>query len=687
MLRRFYLSTFSILLGFASVSRADEGLWLFNQFPKQLVKDKYGFEVSQAFLDHLRLGSVRFNNGGSGSFVSPHGLLFTNHHVGADCIQKLSSAEHDYMGGGFLAATQEEEQKCPDLEVNVLLRIEDVTAQVKGAAASHASAADANQQRKGEMSRLEKECGAKSGNRCDVVTLYSGGEYHLYEYRKYTDVRLVFAPEVDIAQFGGDPDNFTYPRYDLDFALFRAYESGRPAEVADWLRWSREGVQDKELTFVSGNPGTTGRLSTYAELEFYRDYAYPMIHARIGSLIKDLESYSDASEENRRVAKENLWSMQNSYKAYTGFLAGLRDPELMKDKRAQEAKLRAALDADPGKRKEYGEVWSQVAAAYREYRGFYKQYWLLERGAVAGSEMLGIARDVVRYADETRKPDQKRLREFAASNLPAVEQAMYSPAPLSDSMEIVVLTNYFSVLAKELGPGDEAVKALLAGKTPAAAARDYVSTSKLKNVELRKQLAASPQAVEASTDGMIRLARALDGPARRYRKEFEDKIEAVLAESKGKIAQARFAAYGASEYPDATFTLRLTYGPVIGYRTKEGREVPYTTTFDGLYKRATGVAPYKLPKRWIEAKKDVDLSTPFNFVTTTDTHGGNSGSPTVDEKNEIVGILFDGNIESLPNRFVFTDAQARSVHVASQGIVEALRHVYHAGRVLKELGM
>ncbi|HVX65112.1 MAG TPA: S46 family peptidase [Bryobacteraceae bacterium] len=687
MFRRIFLPAFVVLTACCSAALADEGLWLFNQFPKQLVATKYHFEVTPAFLDHLRLGSVRFNNGGSGSFVSPHGLLFTNHHVGADCIQKVSSAAHDYMSNGFLAESQADERQCPDLEVNVLLRIGDVTAQVKGAAKPAASAADQNQQRKAEMSSLEKKCTAASGNRCDVVTLYSGGEYHLYEYKKYTDVRLVFAPEVDIAQFGGDPDNFTYPRYDLDCAFFRAYENGKPAEVKDWLQWSKEGVQDKELTFVSGNPGTTGRLDTYAELEFLRDYSYPMVHGRLGSLIHDLEAYSDQSAENRRVAKEVLWMMLNSYKAYTGFLTGLRDPELMKNKREAEANLRAAVEANPARQKEFGTVWADVAAAYDQYRGFYKQYWLFERAPAAGSELLQIARDVVRYAEETRKPNDKRLREFAESRLPVVEQEMYSPAPLSDSMETVVLTNYLATAAKELGAADPTVKALLGGRTPAEAARAYVTGSKLKDVAERKRLAADPEAVRASSDGMIRLARTLDAPARSYRKEYEDKVEAVLQASKGKIAQARFAIYGANEYPDATFTLRLTYGPVLAYRTREGQAIPYATTFEGMYKHATGVAPFKLPQRWLDAKKDLVLSTPFNFVTTTDTHGGNSGSPTVNTKNEVIGILFDGNIESLPNRFVFTDEQSRSVHVASQGIVEALRHVYHAGRVLKELGM
>ena len=669
------------------LARADEGLWLFNNFPKEMVASKYHFQVSDAFLNHLQLASVRFNNGGSGSFVSQFGLLFTNHHVGLDCIQKLSTSDHDYTANGFFAVNHAAEAQCPDLEVNVLLRIRDVTAEVKGAAKDAADPAEANKQRKAAMSQIEKSCTAETSNRCDVVTLYSGGVYNLYEYKKYTDVRLVFAPEFDVAQFGGDPDNFTYPRYDLDFAFFRAYENGKPVEVKDWLHWSHAGVKDKELTFVSGNPGTTGRLATYSELEFSRDFAYPLLYDRLNSLIAALQAYRAESAENSRVGKENLFSMQNSYKAYTGFLAGLRDPALMKEKLDQETKLRAAIAADPAKQKQFGALWDEVAAAYVQYRGIFMQQFLLERGPAIGSDLFAIAREVLRYAQETRKPNADRLREFAESNLPAVEQSMYSTQPLTDSMEIAVLANTFTFMRARLGEDDATVKAVLNGQTPEQAARGYVTTSKLKDVDERKRLAKDLDAVMASDDGMIRLARILDGPARKYRKEYEDKVEAALTQSKAKLAQARFAAYGTSEYPDATFTLRLTYGPVLGYKNAAGQAIPYTTTFDGLYKHATGVEPFKLPQRWLDAKDKLNLSTPYNFVTTTDTHGGNSGSPTVDEKNEIVGILFDGNIEGLPNRFVFTDAVARSVHVASQGIVEALRKVYKADRVVKELGM
>ncbi len=657
---------------------ADEGMWLFDHFPSDQVRKKYDYTVTTDFLHHLERASVRFNNGGSGSFVSPHGLLFTNHHVGADCIQKLSTAEHDYMANGFSAATEADEKACPDLEVNVLLSTTDVTSRVNEGIGADTASADANRMRKASTARIEKECAA-SGNRCDVVSLYSGGQYSLYQYKKYTDVRLVFAPEFSIAQFGGDPDNFMYPRYCLDFSLFRAYENGKPASTPDYLAWSHEGVKDGELTFVSGNPGSTGRLQTVAQMEFSRDVSYPTILAMLKERIAKLLAYSAKNAENKRVAQDYLDGDQNSFKALSGFEGGLKDPKLMQRKRDAERQLRAAVDADPDKKKKFAPIWDDVAAAYKGYASFFKPYYLLEVGAE--SELFLRAREVIRYAEETKKPNDQRLRGYQDAGLPSLEQEMYSPAPLNNPLEELMLAEHFRFLAKELGANDATVKVVLAGQTPEQAAHNYVSTSKIQEVEERKRLAHDLDAVKNSTDGMIRLALILDTPARKYRKEFEDKVEAVINSSASKIAQARFSVYGANEYPDATFTLRLTYGPVKGYNN-----VPYTTTFVGLYKRATGKDPFRLPASWIKAKSALDLNTPFDFVSTTDTHGGNSGSPTVNTKGEIVGILFDGNLEGLPNRYVYTEEQARSVHVASNGIIEALKKVYHAERVLKELG-
>jgi hypothetical protein len=553
---------------------ADEGMWLFNQPPRESIKKTYNFDLSDTFLEHLRLGSVRFNNGGSGSFVSPEGLLFTNHHIGADCIQKLSSAQHDYMANGFYAATPAGEKPCPDLEINVLLGIEDVTARVGAGIDAQAPAAEAGRLRRGNMSAIEKECAGRTGLRCDVVTLFSGGQYHLYQYKKYTDVRLVFAPEADVAAFGGDPDNFTFPRYCLDFSFFRAYENGQPAKPEHHLRWSREGVKEGELTFVSGHPGATGRLLTTVQLEFSRDESYPLVYKRMESLVATLRRYSDQGAENKRVARENLLYVENSLKAYTGFLLGLRDADLMRRKKQEEQKLRGAVDSSPALQREFGTVWDDVAAAYQEYRKFYKRYWLLEVTPVQASELYPIARHVLRLPAEKAKPNEQRLREYRDSNLPSIEQAMYSPAPVSDSLEIAVLAEYLRFLQGELGAADPVVATLLEGRTPEKAAEFYVSTSKLKEVEARKNPGPS--------DGMLLLVRRLDGAARDVRKLYEDKVESVLATSAGRIAQARYRVSGAGDYPDATFTLRLAYGPAKGYRDQKGKPVPYATVIDGL---------------------------------------------------------------------------------------------------------
>ena len=664
----------------------DEGMWLVNQFPKQAIEKKYGFQVSDDLLKHIQLSSVRFNNGGSGSFVSPNGLLFTNHHVGRDCIQKVSSAQNDYIANGFYASSLAEEKKCPDLEINVLLRIEEVTDQVNSKIAGKMEASEANRARKAAMTAIEKECVGKTGNRCDVVSLYSGGRYDLYQYRKFTDVRLVFAPEETIAAFGGDPDNFTYPRYCLDFSLFRAYENGKPVQPEHYFKWSRAGVEDGELTFVPGNPGTTGRLMTVAQLEFAGDKSYPLILRFLESMIKAVKSYGAEGVENKRVAGDNLLSFENSFKAYTGFLSGLRDSALMARKREEEQTLRGAVMADAARQEKYGAVWSQVGSAYQEYGEFYKQYLLLESYAIRGSELFTITRDILRLVEEKQKPGEQRLREYRDSALPSLEQSMYSPAPLTDSMEIAVIANYFRILMTELGPEDPTVIQLLGGKSPDAAAASYVQTSKLKDIAERRRLAGSLEALRSSEDGMLRLARILDGPARSARKLYEDRLEAVINASAARLALARFATAGENAYPDATFTFRIAYGPAKGYRLNN-QPIPYATNFAGLYKRATGVEPFSLPQTWSKAKSKLKLKTPFNFVTTSDTHGGNSGSPTINTKGEVIGILFDGNIESLPNRFVYTEETARSVHVASQGIIEALRKVYKAKAIVKELGM
>ena len=682
MLTLRFLLTLAVLPFLAS---AEEGMWLFNQAPKAAILQKYGFKLTPAFLDKMRLSSVRFNNGGSGSFVSSSGLLFTNHHVGADCIQQLGSKEHNYMADGFIARTRAAEMKCPDLEVNVLLAMEDVSSKVNAGIDPTTPLADANKTRKSHMSAIEKECNTSTKNRCDIVTLYSGGQYHLYQYKKYTDIRLVFAPEETIAAFGGDPDNFTYPRYCLDFALFRAYENDQPAKPAQHLKWSRQGAVDGELIFVTGHPGRTDRLATVAALEFMRDvdfkFRLPLFEAIIARLIK----FGEVDPEQKRIAREALLSYQNSYKAYSGFNRGLNDPEMMNIKRADEKKLRDSIADNPQKAQLYGKVWDEVAAAYNEYRKFYENYYLWEQRGIGGSELYQRAKILVRLAVEKPKPNADRLRAYTDTALPELESNLYSEAPVYKVLEKQFFEETLLQLQRLKGD-DPLLNRILAGRTPKQAADYYVDGSKLDDPKERKRLGENLSLVANSTDPIIQLAKLIDPVGRKYRKDFEDKMEAVISTAYGKIAQTRFSAYGSNEYPDATFTLRLSYAKVAGYTTENGQPRAWTTRTSGLWPHATGVEPFDLPQSWKKSKAALSPNTPFNFVSTADTHGGNSGSPTVNTKGEVIGILFDGNIEGLPNNYVYRDKRERSVHVASQIILEALKKVYKAHAIVKELG-
>jgi len=674
-----------LLLVMATATLADEGMWTFNNFPKSQIKQRYGFEITDAWLDHVRLSSVRFNNGGSGSFVSPDGLVMTNHHVGADCIQKLSTKEKDYIRDGFYAAARNEEAKCPDLELNVLVGIEDVTRQVKEAAKPEMGEAEINQAQKAAMSRLEKDCASRTGLRCDVVTLYRGGAYDLYTYKKYTDVRLVFAPEFNIAFFGGDPDNFTYPRYNLDVAFFRTYENEKPARLEQYFRWSTAGPREGEAVFVSGNPGTTGRMLTLAQLEFLRDVPYPFVLKTLARRRQLLQAFAVRGPEEARICNDQLFDVENSLKAYTGFQSGLTDKNLMAKKAAGEKELRGQVAADPRKQKEFGAAWDAIAQAQKKYRAFYHRYYMLERQLALRSRLFEIARDIVRLVEEKTKANEKRLREYRDSNLPSLEQELFSTAPLYDSLETVILTDVLAQLREMLGAEDALLRKALGDGTAESVATRLVSETKLKDVALRKALVeGGREAVEASTDPMIQFARLFDPDARAARKQFEDEVESVETVNGALISKALFAIRGTSLYPDATFTLRLAFGQVKGYR-EGGKKIPYTTTFRGLYGRATGKPPYKLPKSFVEKKSALNFSTPFNFVATPDIHGGNSGSPVVNQAGEIVGLIFDGNIQSLPDRFVYTDEQARAVSVHSEAIVETLRKIYGARALADEL--
>jgi hypothetical protein len=679
------------LFAFAYPALPDEGMWLFNNPPRKILKEKYGFATTDQWLEHVQKSSVRFNTGGSGSFVSADGLVMTNHHVGADCLQKLGDKDHNFYRDGFHARTRADEKRCHDLELNVLMSIEEVTDRVNAAIKPDMTPEQAAAARRKITAEIEKESLDKTGLRSDVVTLYQGGQYHLYRFKKYTDVRLVFAPEQQIAFYGGDPDNFEYPRFDLDMCFFRVYENDKPARIEHYLTWSPNGVSDGELVFVSGHPGRTDRLATVAELRYLRDRGFPYILQRMYRWEVMLSAYSGRSDENARKAKELLFSVQNSRKAREGGLAGLLDPSLMAEKETAEKKLREAVAAN-SQLKGAESAWDRIAQAEKTRAANLRKMTLLEtyRSATPGlhTTLFEIARTLVRAAAERPKPNGERLKEYRDSNRESLELELFSEEPLYDDFEQLKLTGSLTWLAEQLGYKDKLVQQVLARKSPDARAAELIQGTKLKDVAERKRLYEGGQeAIDKSTDPMIALARLVDPEARAVRKVMESEVDEVKHQAYAQIAKAKYALEGANNYPDATFTLRLAFGTVKGYE-ENGKQIPFQTTIGGMYERANehhDKPPFDLTPKWIQRKDRVNLNTPFNFVCTADIIGGNSGSPVINKNAEVVGLIFDGNIQSLVLDFIYTEKQARAVAVCSQAIIEALRKVYDADELADEL--
>jgi Peptidase S46 len=665
---------------------ADEGMWLFNAFPKDKVQAKYGFAPDQAWLDHVRLSSARAPNGSS-SFVSPDGLIFTNHHIAQECIHDLSTGGKDYMKDGFYAATRAEEAKCPGMEFVVLEDISDVTAKVNGAVKPGMSTADAGKAQREEMGSLEKECSG-NGMRCDVVTLYSGAMYNLYKYKKYDDIRLVFAPEFAMAFFGGDADNFEYPRYDLDISFFRAYENGEPAKIHDYLKWSPAGANQGDLVFVPGHPGRTNRLLTIDQLGFLRDYQYPLQLSSYSRRIEVLQKFSAQSAENEREAQSDFFGLQNSFKAVTGFEAGLKDKDLMAQKAADEKGLQQFVSSDPQRKQEFGDPWAQIAKAVDVQKQIYKPLFYLDTLGGFRGDLAHYARDIVRAAAEKQLPSNQRIRGYQDSQLPTLEQRLFSTAPIYKSLEQVELAESLGEMQDVLGTGNADVQKALAGKSPDERAKELIEGTKLEDVAVRKQLYDGGQAaVDASTDPLIVLMRQVDPDARAVHNQDEDQVQAVLRNSGGSIGKALFADKGLSVPPDATFTLRLSYGAIEGYKL-DGKNVPWFTSMGGAYEHAAkhgSKPPYQLPESWLKYKSAINLKTPFDTVSTPDIIGGNSGSPVINKAGEVVGIVFDGNIESLAWNFEYSDKVARAVEVDSRAIIESLKQIYHADTLVNEI--
>jgi hypothetical protein len=624
------------------------------------------------------------NDGGSGSFVSAHGLLLTNHHVARGQLQKNSTKEHDYIQDGFYAATPGQEMKSPDLEVNVLVAMEDVTARVLSALKAAKTPEEEFAARKAAIAEIERESQQKTGLRSDVVTLYDGGEYWLYRYKKYNDVRLVFAPEQQIAFFGGDPDNFTYPRYDLDMALFRVYENGKPLDTKDYLKWNPQGAAENELVFVVGHPGSTARLDTMAQLEFLRDVSEPVTIKLLKSRIAALKQYSALGPEQARQAATMIFGLENSLKSAEGRYKGLLDAGVMAKQRQDEEQFKAKVMGNAQWKAAYGGAWDAIAEADKKDATRIKDQFF--HGL--NSQFASLAMNLVEYVAEVKKPDGERLAGYHESQLDSLKYRMFSPAPIYPALEIARLTAALEDSLAELGPNDPYLKIVLDGRTPKEAAMALVNGTKLADAALRRKLVDGGEtAVAASDDAMIVLARKLDPMRREIVKWSEDNVSSVLQRAGEQLGKARFAVYGKTTYPDATFTLRLSYGQVQGY-PMNGTKAPYKTTFYGLYDRARSFdfeGPFALPPRYLEGRDKLDLATPLDFVTTNDVVGGNSGSPVINSKAEIVGLVFDGNIESLIGDFIYDGATNRTVAVHTAAMTEALRKLFNASALVGEL--
>jgi len=672
------------LLAASVPSRADEGMWTFDNPPLKQLQEKYHFTPTRQWLDHVRLSCVRFNDGGSGSFISPHGLVLTNHHIAFGQLQKNSSAEHDYIKDGFYAATPDQEMKSPDLEVNVLVSAENVTERVRSALKNAKTDQEEFAARKAVLANIERENTEKTGLRSDIVTLYQGGEYWLYGYKKYTDVRIVFAPEQQIAFFGGDPDNFTYPRYDLDFALFRIYENGKPLENKDYLKWNAMGASENELVFVTGHPGSTHRLDTVAQLEFERDYFEPNLIKRFKHRIAALKAHASLGEEQARQAGSNIFGLENGLKAFEGRYKGLLDKNVMDKKKRDEEEFKSKVMSNSAWKQAYGGAWDAIAEAVRKDSVRIKQSLFQS----TNSQLSSIGARIVEYVVEIKKPDGERLQGFHDSQLDSTRFDLFSPAPIYPAFEIARMTASLEQALQELGPDNPFVKVVLKGRSPKEAATEIVNGTKLADLEVRKKLVQGGEsAVAASTDPMIVLQRNLETIRRENIKWSEENVDGPLQQAGEKLGLARFAVYGKNTYPDATFTLRLSYGQVKGY-PMNGTKAPYKTTLYGLYDRAQSFdfkGPFVLPPRYTAGRDKLDLSTPVDFVSTNDIIGGNSGSPVINRNAEIVGLIFDGNIESLVGDFIYSDEANRSVSVHTGVITEALRKLYNAQRLADEL--
>ena len=674
------------LVSLAPVAIADEGMWTLDNFPSQLVLEEYGVEIDDAWLDHVQRATVRVEGGCTGSFLSPNGLVLTNHHCVARCLAQMSTAENDVQAKGFLATELADEIRCEAEQLSVLMKVEEITGAI-AEATRDLDEVEANEVRKQTLTGLEQRCEEASAGKlaCEAVSLYHGGQYFLYGYKRYEDVRLVFSPESDIAAFGGDPDNFNFPRWCLDMSFLRAYEDGKPARTPDFLSLRTEGASLGEPVFVSGHPGGTSRLLTVAELEYNRNVVLPHWLARYLELRGRLIQFGKTEDEARRISQTPLLMNENGIKVQRNLQKALLDNSLMSMKTGEEQDLIDAVAADPEMQAAYGAAWDEIAEAIATYLTFRDDHLFIEESVGFNSYLFTYARTLVRAAEERKKPSEERFREFTDAALPQLEQRLVAARPIYPDLEELKLSFSLDKMREFLGPDSRFVQQILGDDSPESLAHRLVSDTELADPEVRRRLwDGGADGIAASEDPMIQLAAGIDKQARALRKRYEDEVEAPWQEGSEKIAKARFAALGTERYPDATFTLRVTYGAIKGWEVKGSEVVPFTVV-RRLFERTTGSPPFRLPESWLEAETKLDPETRFNFVATTDIIGGNSGSPMIDAEGRVVGLAFDGNIHSISGDYWFDKEKNRTVAVHPAVMIEALAKIYRADRLLDEL--
>jgi hypothetical protein len=657
-------------------------MWTFEAPPLDYWKARYGFTPTKAWLDHVRLASIRLPNCSS-SFVSSRGLVMTNHHCARECITAVSTPDSNFQEIGFVAKTQADERKCPGLFVDQLQSIEDVTDRIQHAVTA-TTPAQQMAQRTAAADSIEHGCETDPSTHCQVITYYQGGAYSLYRFHRFTDLRLVMAPEETISFFGGDPDNFTYPRYDLDLSLMRVYENNQPYQPKDYLKWSKDGAKEGDLVLVTGNPGSTGRLLTVAQMEYLRDVQYPAQLAAYERNLSVLRELAQKDEQTRRAVENDIFSLENSKKAVTGYLSGLQDSAVMAKKRAFERDFRRRIAANPKLKARYGSSWDAIAASQKELTALSKkQRWY----GFGGSPLLNIAGGLVRIPEQAKLPDSLRLPQYRGDNIETLKNQVVAGLPTTPDQDREMLQAWLTQASKDLPLSDPYLSTFLAGRSPEVAAEAAVNGTKLADSTYRVSLLqGGSAAVASSKDPLIVLARKLNPIAMGVQRRAA-KLNDVISANAEKVGRAIFAAYGRSLPPDATFSLRISDGVVKSY-PMNGTLAPYKTSFYGLYARSAEFddkPPFQLPERWKSHRDRLDLTAPLDFVTTNDIIGGNSGSPVINKNAEVVGLIFDGNIEQLPNRFLYSDEVARAVAVNSRGLTEALRKVYEVDRIADEL--